>query len=64
MPRRGGVGRSSAYTYCRNTLQVDDALEFMKDEYNTRMESCDQREVRTELTAASVDLPHTDPTVA
>lgn len=27
------------------TLQVDDALEFMKDEYNTRMDNCDQREV-------------------
>lgn len=25
--------------------QVDDALEFMKDEYNTRMDNCDQREV-------------------
>lgn len=33
--------------FCRNNLQVDDALEFMKDEYNTRMESCDQREVGT-----------------
>lgn len=27
------------------TLQVDDALEFMKDEYNSRMDNCDQREV-------------------
>lgn len=27
------------------THKVDDALEFMKDEYDTRMDNCDQREV-------------------
>lgn len=35
----------SSFQVLKPILQVDDALEFMKDEYNTRMENCDQREV-------------------
>eukprot|EP00752_Nemacystus_decipiens_P012126 g10751.t1 len=47
-----GVAQTSQSTLLlkkkKEMREVDDALEFMKDEYNTRMDNCDQREAEFE----------------
>ncbi|CAM9403595.1 unnamed protein product, partial [Sphacelaria rigidula] len=47
-----GVAQTSQSTLLlkkkKEMREVDDALDFMKDEYNTRMENCEQREAEFE----------------
>ncbi|CAN0187108.1 unnamed protein product [Pylaiella littoralis] len=53
-----GVAQTSQSTLLlkkkKEMREVDDALEFMKDEYNTRMDNCDQREA--EFDQKQVDM--------